>query len=151
MIKEMNSMKDFDVYDEVLVKDCTDEQVRWVKVWKNETDLWCRVVGRGYFQNVEKNKEDNLFASTPSLVTMRLLLCMTMSRNWGITPGRREHCLLACSNVWQSVCLATKGVLWRLKKAMYALRQAPKLWQEYFIEVMTSKLGFRRCKSDPNL
>ena len=87
MIKEMNSMKDFDVYDEVLVKDCTDEQVRWVKVWKNETDLRCRVVGRGYFQNVEKNKEDNLFASTPSLVTMRLLLCMTMSRNWGITLG----------------------------------------------------------------
>ena len=37
-MKEMNSMKDFDVYDEVLVKDCTDEQVnealdcRWVKV-----------------------------------------------------------------------------------------------------------------------
>ena len=27
MMKEMNSMKDFDVYDEVLVKDCTDEQV----------------------------------------------------------------------------------------------------------------------------
>ena len=41
--------------------------------------------------------------------------------------------------------------LWRLKKAMYGLRQAPKLWQEHFAEVMTSKLGFRRCKSDPNL
>ena len=27
MMKEMNPMKDFDVYDEVLVKDCTDEQV----------------------------------------------------------------------------------------------------------------------------
>ena len=34
---------------------------------------------------------------------------------------------------------------------MYGLRQAPKLWQEHFAEVMTSKLGFRRCKSDPNL
>ena len=39
--------------------------------------------------------------------------------------------------------------LWRLKKAMYGLRQAPKLWQEHFAEVMTTKLGFRRCKSDP--
>ena len=27
MMKEMNSMKDFGVYDEVLVKDCTEEQV----------------------------------------------------------------------------------------------------------------------------
>ena len=117
MMKEMNSMKDFDVYDEVLVKGCTDEQVneavdcRRVKVWKNETDLRCRVVVRGCFQNVEKN---NLFASTPSLVTMRLLLCMAMPRNWGI--GRCEHCLLACSNVWRRVRLVTKGVLseWRL-------------------------------------
>eukprot|EP00439_Symbiodinium_sp_Y106_P067748 s532_g11.t1 len=87
MMKEMNSKKDFDVYDEVLVKDCTDEQAnealdcRWVKVWKNDTDLRCRVVVRDCFQNVEKNEEDNLFASTPSLVTMRLLLCMAMSRN----------------------------------------------------------------------
>ena len=53
MMKEMNSMKDFDVYDEVLVKDCTEVQVnealdcRWVKVWKNETDLRCRVVVGG--------------------------------------------------------------------------------------------------------
>ena len=27
MIKEMNSMKEFDVCDEVMVKDCTDKQV----------------------------------------------------------------------------------------------------------------------------
>ena len=53
MMKEMQSMKDFDVYDEVPVKDCADEQInealdcRWVKVWKNETDLRCRVVVRG--------------------------------------------------------------------------------------------------------
>ena len=61
MIKEMNSMKEFDVYDEVMVKGCTEEQVsealdcRWVKVWKNETDLRCRVVVTGCFQHVQKN------------------------------------------------------------------------------------------------
>ena len=27
MMKEMNSMKEFDGYDEVLVKDCTEEEV----------------------------------------------------------------------------------------------------------------------------
>ena len=43
---------------------------RCVKVWKNETDLRCRVVVRGCFQSVEKNEEDNLFASTPSLVVV---------------------------------------------------------------------------------
>ena len=45
MMKEMNSMKEFDAYDEVLVKDCAEEQVnealdcRWVNVWKNQIDL----------------------------------------------------------------------------------------------------------------
>eukprot|EP00439_Symbiodinium_sp_Y106_P041349 s1009_g5.t1 len=115
MMKEMNSMKEFDVYDEVLVKDCTEEQVnealdcRWVKVWKNEIDLRCRVVVRGCFQSVEKNEEDNLFASTPSLVTMRLLLCMAMSRNWGMTLGDVSTAFLHAP--MRSVCMASKGVL----------------------------------------
>ena len=34
---------------------------------------------------------------------------------------------------------------------MYGSRQDPKLWQEHFAEVMTSKLGFWRYKNDPNL
>ena len=93
MMKEMDSMRNFEVYDEVKVDDCTQEQIdgaldcRWVKVWKSEDELRCRVVVRGCFQNVEKSEEDNLFASTPSLVTMRLLLCMALARNWGITMG----------------------------------------------------------------
>ena len=54
------------------------------------------MVVRGCFQNVEKSEEDNLFASTPSLVTMRPLLCMAVARNWGITLGDvSTHCLLA--------------------------------------------------------
>ena len=40
--------------------------------------------------------------------------------------------------------------LWRLSKAMYGLKQSPRLWQEHYASVMKS-LGFRRCKSDPIL
>ena len=168
MMKEMDSMRNFEVYDEVKVDDCTQEQIdgaldcRWVKVWKSEDELRCRVVVRGCFQNVEKSEEDNLFASTPSLVTMRLLLCMALARNWGITMGDvtmgdvSTAFLHALMNeevfVWPPKEFYPEGnCLWRLKKAMYGLRQAPKLWQEHFAEVMTTKLGFRRCKSDPNL
>ena len=161
MMKEMDSMKNFGVYDEVKVDDCTQEQIdgaldcRWVKVWKSEDELRCRVVVRGCFQNVEKSEEDNLFASMPSLVTMRLLLCMALARNWGITMGDVSTAFLhALMNeevvVWPPKEFYLEGkCLWRLKKAMYGLRQAPKL--EHFAEVMTTKLGFRRCKSDPNL
>ena len=150
MMKEMDSMRNFEVYDEVKVDECTQEQIdgaldcRWVKVWKSEDELRCRVVVRGCFQNVEKSEEDNLFASTPSLVTMRLLLCMALARNWGITMGDVSTAFLhALMNeevfVWPPKEFYPEGnCLWRLKKAMYGLRQAP-------------KLGFRRCKSDPNL
>ena len=162
-MKEMDSMRNFEVYDEVKVDDCTQEQIdgaldcRWVKVWKSEDELRCRVAVRGCFQNVEKSEEDNLFASTPSLVTMRLLLCVALARNWGITMGDVSTAFLhALMNeevfVWPPKEFYPEGnCLWRLKKAMYGLRQAPKLWQEHFAEVMTTKLGFRRCKSDPNL
>ena len=60
---------------------------RWVKVWKHENEMRCRVVVRGCFRNVEKSEGDNLFTSTRSFVTMRLLLSMAMTRNWGITLG----------------------------------------------------------------
>ena len=53
------------------------------------------MVVRECFQNVEKSEEDILFASTPPLVTMRLLLCMATSRNWGITLGDVSTGLLA--------------------------------------------------------
>ena len=55
MMKEMDSMRNFEVYDEVKVDDCTQEQIagaldcRWVKVWKSEDELRCRVVVRGCF------------------------------------------------------------------------------------------------------
>ena len=135
MMKEMDSMRNFEVYDEVKVDDCTQEQIdgaldcRWVKVWKSEDELRCRVVVRGCFQNVEKSDEDNLFASTPSLVTMRLLLCMALARNWGITMGDVSTAFLhALMNeevfVWPPKEFYPEGnCLWRLKKAMYGLRQ----------------------------
>ena len=105
------------------------------------------MVVRGCFQDVEKNEEDKLFASTPSVVTMRLLLCMAMARNWGISLGD-----VSTAYVWPPKEFYPNGdCLCRLTKAMYGLRQAPKLWQEHFAEVKTSKLGFRRCKFDPNL
>ena len=128
MMKEMDSMKNFEVYDEVKVDECTQEQIdgaldcRWVKVWKSEDELRCRVVVRGCFQNVEKSEEDNLFASTPSLVTMRLLLRMALARNWGITMDDVStaflHALMSEEVfVWPPKEFYPEGkCLWRLKK-----------------------------------
>ena len=53
--------------------------------------------------------------------------------------------------VWPPAeCYPEGNCLWRLNRAVYRLRQSPKLWQDHFATVM-SKFGFRRCKSDSNL
>ena len=163
MLKEMNSMKNFDVHDEVKVEDCTQEQIdealdcRWVKVWKDDDELRCRVVVRGCFQNVEKSEEDNLFASTPSRSQCDCC-CAWQWQEIGALH-RVMSALPSCNAlmieevfVWPPKEFYPDGkCLWRLKKAMYEMRQAPRLWQEHFAETMTTKLGFRRCKSAPNL
>ena len=41
-------------------------------------------------------------------------------------------------------------LLWRLKRALYGLRTAPRAWQKCFAEEL-QKLGFRRLKSDGNI
>ena len=42
------------------------------------------------------------------------------------------------------------SVLWRLRKALYGLRTAPKQWQDHFA-VILEDLGGARLKSDPNV
>ena len=42
------------------------------------------------------------------------------------------------------------GVLWRLKRALYGLKDSPKAWQQHLAHVM-AEAGFERLKSDPNL
>ena len=42
------------------------------------------------------------------------------------------------------------GVVWKLKRAFYGLRNAPKLWQQHLAATLESQ-GFRRMNSDPNL
>ena len=41
-------------------------------------------------------------------------------------------------------------MLWRLKKALYGLKNSPRLWQDLFAEVM-SGYHFMRTKCDSNL
>eukprot|EP00439_Symbiodinium_sp_Y106_P081378 s1513_g20.t1 len=142
--KEMKSMRDFDVFDEVSVDNVSPEALnsaistKWVKVRKPDGTVRCRIVGRGYTQQVED--KDETFASTPSLTTLRLLLTLAVAKGWHISIGDISTAFLH----------ALGRTLWKLKKALYGLKHSPKLWQQHFASVM-DKNCFRRMKSDPNL
>ena len=53
MQKEMKSMKEFDVYEEVPIEQCSQEDIdsaldcKWVKRWKTANTVRCRLTARG--------------------------------------------------------------------------------------------------------
>ena len=89
MNKEMTSIKDFDVYEEKLITECTPDQLqkaistKWVKRAKGD-GVKCRVCVRGYDQEVDP---DDTYASTPSLITLKLLLTLAVAHGWHILAG----------------------------------------------------------------
>ena len=160
MTKEMKSMRDFDVFEEVDVDKVSPETLqsaistKWVKVRKPDGSVRCRIVGRGYTQHIED--KDETFASTPSLTTLRLLLTLAVAKGWHISIGDISTAFLHALvdgdfYVIPPLEFYPEGrTLWKLKKALYGLKHSPKLWQQHFASVM-QKNGFTRMKSDPNL
>ena len=158
MDKEMNSMRDFGVYEEVKVDELPPEKVasaistKWVKRFKGDS-VRCRLVARGFDQ--VSDADDN-FASTPSLVTLKLLLLLAITKNWYILAGDVSTAFLNALMTDEVFVIPPGeyypkgGVLWRLRRAMYGLKNAPRLWQDHFASVMAD-LGFVRLKTDPNL
>ena len=160
MTKEMKSMRDFDVFDEVSVDNISPEALnsaistKWVKVRKPDGTVRCRIVGSCYTQQVED--KDETFASTPSLTALRLLLTLAVAKGWHISIGDISTAFLHALvdgdfYVIPPLEFYPEGrTLWKLKNALYGLKHSPKLWQQHFASVM-EKNGFRRMKSDPNL
>ena len=159
MQKERESLEHFEVFEERLESECTEEQLqnaistKWVKRPKGD-GVRCRVCVRGFDQVVED--PDDTFASTPSLATLKLLLTLACTYDWFVLAGDVSTAFLhALLNEEVFVIPPMEfypkgGVLWRLRRAMYGLKQSPKAWQLHFASVM-QQLGFKRLKSDPNL
>eukprot|EP00438_Fugacium_kawagutii_P032978 Skav223888 [mRNA] locus=scaffold1226:690731:692230:- [translate_table: standard] len=154
----MASIKNFEVYEEYLTSECTPEQLqnaistKWVKRPKGG-EVKCRVCVRGFDQQLDP---DDAYASTPSLITLRLLLTLAVVHNWYVIAGDVSTAFLHALLTDEVFVLPpveyypNGGVLWKLRKAMYGLKQSPKMGQQHFVSVATS-LGFRRLKSDSNL
>ena len=113
----------------------------------------CRVCVRGYDQEVDPY---DTYASTPSLITLKLLLTLAVAHGWHILAGDVSKAFLHALLTDEVFVIPpveyypNGGVLWKLRKAMYGLKQSPRMWQQHFASVAAS-LGFERLKSDSNL
>ena len=154
------------VYTKKSIEQCTEEEIesviglKWVKRWKSDEELRMRLVAQGCYQDDSALDSDSVFASTPSLVTLRLLLIISIARDWTITLADISTTFLHAAmsdavfvrppiEYYPNGPDGRSPYLWRLNKAMNGLKQSPRLWQEYYASVM-KLLGFRYCKSDPN-
>ena len=152
-------MRDFRVYEEHKAFQLPEAISRsalptiWVERVKNG-QVRMRLVCQGFYQShLEK---DDVYASTPLLPTLKFLLAHALQRGYSINFADVSTAFLHADideEIWvvpPKEAYPNGGVLWKLRKAMYGLRSAPKAWQDHFAKVMAT-LGFRRLKSEPNV
>lgn len=113
-----------------------------------------RLVARG-FQQEEGIDFDEVFAPTAQSTSFRVLCAMAAFEN-AIMRQIDVSTAFLNGELDEEVYLQVPkgigmdGVVWRLKKALYGLRQAARAWYDKLTEVM-SMLGFTRTEADPCL
>ena len=116
------------------------------------TTLKARFCGKGFTQEVS-NTNVETYAATPSSQSLRLLLQYSILRNWQVTSCDVSSALLNTPITTETFVVPPRefiqdnNIVWRLNKALYGLRTAPKLWQQR-LGATLAKLHLEQIKSD---
>ena len=88
---------------------------------------------------------------------MKLWLTLASSFNWTVTCADISTAFLHALITGEEILVIPPleyypegKTLWKLKRALYGLRNAPRLWQDRFASVM-ERNNFQRMKSEPDL
>eukprot|EP00971_Amphidinium_carterae_P196303 3895066-Amphidinium_carterae.1 len=151
MQKEMDNLRELNVFTDVDIKTMKSEEVsriidsRWVISERpgsdGNSDLKARFVARGFSQFIED--PDLIYAATPHMSSLKLLTIATQ-RQWKITVTDIQAAFLnACVDVSEVIHVKppkefysspeNQTKVWRLNKnkALYGLKNSPKLWQKH--------------------
>ena len=116
------------------------------------TTLKARFCGKGFTQEVS-NANIETYAATPSSQSLRLLLEYSILRNWQVTSCDVSLAFLN-TPITTEIFVAPprefiqdNNIVWRLNKALYGLRAAPKLWQQH-LGATLAQLHLEQFKSD---
>ncbi len=157
---ELDSLKNMDVKEDVpsseVPSNTTVIPSRWVLRKKGES-VKARVVA----QQLKDKQLDDVFASTPSVLSLRLLLYyLLVNPAWSLIFGDVStaflHALIPMGTSvyvdpppnWKRI---KPGYIWKLRRALYGLRHSPKWWQDHLRDILTRILKWKCSKSDPNL
>ena len=99
---------------------------------------------------------DDKYASTPQATTLKLILLMSQIHSWEIAVSDIASAFSTLPWIPQNHRSLFRHLenfniqsqlVWRLKRQLYGLRDAPKSWQAHFSQIMVSK-GMVQMKSD---
>jgi len=161
--EEMNRFKTHGVYEYCTRDEAKNDRegkfvkTKWVRVKKNADTVRCRLVAQELGYGV---REDELYAGTPSLSTMKLML------SWFATMFRPEDVIMivdiksaflygkARCNIYIELPEQDEeyggNLVGRLVKSMYGTRDAPLIWRALMDEIML-ELGFEKSLRQPGV
>ena len=157
-LEELESIRNFGVYEEVDDLGQPHELTRFVRKRKSTCKVKSRLVVK---QLKVKTKHaydlDDLYASTPSFATLKILLTIGLAMGWSMFTCDVSTAFLHAPLPEELQVLVKPpdphyvGKLWLLRKALYGLRSAPAAWQKHFARVVCEELHFSRSKYDANV
>ena len=111
------------------------------------------IKARMVVQDVNRGGHQDTFAASPATLGQRLLVRMSVVNGWGV--GGVSTAFLHAPLPEGSVVLVDpppslkkQGYVWKLNKAVYGLRQAPRLFREFLAREL-EKTGWVRLLADP--
>ena len=156
--KELRSWHNFTVVTQILPSEIPEGALiyctRFLYRMKGN-DVKARIVVQQLRKRTQVAWVD-VFAACPTLAANRLLLWKALSCNWPVVEGDVSTAFLHAPLPSDLVIVlrppveVDQGYVWLLHHAAYGLRQAPRLWQDWYASCV-EKLGFSRSPSDPQL
>ena len=132
-------------------------QTRWLDVDKSTSPQKCDVRSRCVAKEFATTSRDDVFAATPALEGVKIMMSLVASSNEGWCPSQRImvmdikraflyapiHRELYIELPDEANPEGARDVVGRLHKAMYGTRDAPLCWQRHVAEALT-KMGFEK-------
>ena len=153
--KELEKWKDYDVYEEVDNEGQETVSTRWVITEKSDKDtnsVKSRLVARGF---EELNTEFRTDSPTICKENLRLVSTIAVSNSWKIHSMDIKAAFLQGCPIDRDVFVqppkeANTSKLWKLKRTVYGLNDAPRSWYLKAAEELV-KAGAARSKYDQAL